>query len=154
MRTAGTPAAAAVLLLLSTPASARAVQTNTQAAENLLQIADAFDRAQLTKDAAALERMIGDELIFIESSGRRLDKAAFIAGWTAPGDRFDPIRLVDRHLVPLGPDAFMVTAQTVLTGTSGGKRFTSAIRFTDTFRRTRGRWQAVHIQVTRLAAAD
>jgi hypothetical protein len=34
----------------------------------------------------------------------------------------------------------MVTARTVLTGTSDGKRFTSAFRFTDTFRRNRGRW--------------
>lgn len=154
MRTAASAAAAMLLLLLPPPASTRAVQPNTQAAENLLQIADAFDRAQLTKNAAALDRMIADELIFIESSGRRLDKAAFIAGWTAPGDSFDPIRLVDRRLVPLGPDAFMVTAQTVLTGISGGKRFTSAIRFTDTFRRTQGRWQVVHIQVTRLAATN
>jgi hypothetical protein len=48
----------------------------------------------------------------------------------------------------------MVTARTVLTGTSDGKRFTSAFRFTDTFRRNHGHWQAVHIQVTRLAGTS
>jgi ketosteroid isomerase-like protein len=143
-----------MLLIVSPPAFARPAPPDTPAAENLLHIADAFDRAQLTKDAAALERMVADDLLFIDSSGARLDKAAFVAGWTASGDSFDPITLVDRRLVPLGPDAFMVTARTVLTGTSDGKRFTSAFRFTDTFRRNRGRWQAVHIQVTRLAGTS
>lgn len=124
------------------------------ATENLLQVADAFDRAQLTKDPAALERMVADDLIFIDGSGKRLGKRDFIQGWTAPGDSFDPVVLVDRRLVPLGPDAFLVSAETTLSGTSDGKRFASAFRFTDTFRRTQGHWRAVHIQVTRLPAKD
>lgn len=124
------------------------------ATESLLQVADAFDRAQLAKDTAALERMVADDLIFIDGSGKRLDKRAFIDGWTAPGDTFDPIVLVDRRLVPLGSDAFLVSAETTLSGTSDGRRFASAFRFTDTFRRADGRWRAVHIQVTRLPAKD
>ena len=124
------------------------------ATESLRQVADAFDRAQLSKDAAALERMVADDLVFIDGSGKRLDKKAFIQGWTAPGDTFDPVVLVDRRLVPLGPDAFLVSAETTLSGTSGGKRFASAFRFTDTFQRVDGRWRAVHIQVTRLPAKD
>jgi ketosteroid isomerase-like protein len=62
--------------------------------------------------------------------------------------------LVDRRLVPLGPDAFLISAETTLSGISDGKRFASAFRFTDTFRRVDGRWRAVHIQVTRLPAKD
>ncbi|AQR73657.1 hypothetical protein BXU08_08410 [Sphingomonas sp. LM7] len=122
-------------------------------AETPLQVADAFDRAQLTSDAAALERMVADDLIFIDGSGKRLDKRGFIAGWTAPGDRFDPAVLLDRRVVALGPDAFLVTAETTLTGSSDGTRFASALRFTDIFRRIDGQWRAVHIQVTRLPVA-
>jgi ketosteroid isomerase-like protein len=147
--TIGAAALAAVLLAL--PAPARPAAAIAAAADDLLEIADAFDRAQLSKDAAALDRMIADDLIFIDSSGKRLGKQAFIAGWTDPGDSFDPIALVDRRVVRLGPDAFMVTAQTTLSGTSGGKRFASAFRYTDTFRRIRGQWRAAHVQVTRLA---
>ena len=150
MRTISSATAAAALLLVASSASAQPAPSSIPTTK-LLAVADAFDRAQLTKDATALDRMIADDLIFIDSSGKRLDKPAFIAGWTAPGDRFDPIELIDRRLVRLGSDAFLVTAQTVLTGTSGGQSFASAIRFTDTFRRVAGRWQAVHIQVTRLA---
>ncbi|ATY32103.1 nuclear transport factor 2 family protein [Sphingomonas psychrotolerans] len=122
----------------------------TTAPRQLLAAADRFDRAQLSKDAAALDHMVSDDLVFIEASGTRSNKQTFIAGWTAPGDSFDPVTLVDRRLVPLGREAFLVTAEARLTGISDGKRFVSAIRFTDIFRWIDGRWQAVHIQVTRL----
>jgi ketosteroid isomerase-like protein len=114
----------------------------------VLAFADAFDRAQLAQDAAALNEMVADELVFIDGSGKRQGKKEFIAGWTSPGDRFDPVVLLDRKVVPLGSDAAIVNAETTLGGTSGGQRFASRIRFADTFRRVSGKWRAVHIQVT------
>lgn len=138
-------AAAAALAAPLSPAAPRA-----EATAAIARVADAFDRAQLARDGATLDRMIADDLVFIDGSGARQDKKAFIAGWTAPGDRFDPITLVDRTFTPLGPDAWIVGAETTLTGVSDGKIFTSHIRFADTFRRTKGQWRAVHIQVTRM----
>lgn len=120
----------------------------TSADDGILAFADAFDRAQLTQDAVALSEMVADELVFIDGSGKRLGKKDFIAGWTAPGDRFDPVVLTDRKVIALGDDAAIVNAETTLGGTSGGQRFTSRIRFADTFRRVGGKWRAVHIQVT------
>jgi ketosteroid isomerase-like protein len=116
----------------------------------ILAFADAFDRAQLAQDRAAIEAMTDDGLVFIDGSGKRLGKKEFVDGWTTPGDRYDPIVLVDRVVVPLGPDAAVVSAETVLSGESGGKRFASRFRFSDTFRRIAGKWRAMHIQVTRL----
>jgi ketosteroid isomerase-like protein len=120
----------------------------TSADGGILAFADAFDRAQLTQDAAALNEMVADELVFIDGSGKRLGKKDFIAGWTAPGDRFDPVVLTDRKVIALGDDAAIVNAETILGGTSGGQRFATRIRFADTFRRVGGKWRAVHIQVT------
>ena len=117
----------------------------------LSRFADQFDRAQLEKDRAALERMVADDLVFITGEGERLGKAEFIAGWTAPGDSYDPIALVDRIVRPIGADGVVVTAETTLSGTSGEQRFSSRFRFSDTFERTGGEWRAVHIQVTRIA---
>ena len=117
----------------------------------MVAFADAFDQAQLRQDRAALERMVADDLVYIDPSGKRQDKQAFIAGWMTPGDRYDPIVLVDRVIVPLGPDAGIANAETVLSGTSGGQRFSVRLRFADTFRRRDGKWQVAHIQVTRLA---
>jgi ketosteroid isomerase-like protein len=122
--------------------------TAPQATQDVLAFADAFDRAQLAKDAAALEEMVSEALVFVDGSGKRQGKKEFIAGWTAPGDRFDPVVLVDRVVTPLGPNAAVVSAETTLSGTSGGQRFSSRFRFADTFVRSDGKWRAVHIQVT------
>lgn len=120
--------------------------------DHLIRIADEFDRAQLSKDAAALDQMVDDDLVFITSKGKRVGKKEFIAGWVSPGDRYDPIRLVDRKLVLLGSDGFMVSAETVLSGVSEGAAFSSKFRFTDTFRLIGGTWRAVHIQVTPISS--
>lgn len=133
-------------------ASCGAPATDAKAdASSLTEFADQFDRAQLAKDGAALKRMVADDLVFITSAGERQGKDEFIAGWTAPGDTFEPITLVDRVVVPLGRDAGVVSAETTLRGTSGGEPFASRFRFSDTFVREGGEWRAVHIQVTRMA---
>lgn len=143
----------ACLAVSTTPSVAAAGETIITGPRNgdLIAVADAFDRAQLTGDRATLERMVDDGLVFIQSSGERAGKKAFIDGWTGPGDSYDPVKLTDRVVVRLGPDAFLVSAAATLSGTSGGKRFSSSFRFTDTFRRVAGEWRAIHIQVTRTA---
>lgn len=133
---------------LSAPPASAGPQAGTPAA--VVAFADAFDRAQLAKDGAALERMVSDDLVFIDGSGVRRDKKAFIAGWTGPGERFEPIALIDRTFTRLGPNAWIVGAEVTLKGISDGKPFASRFRFADTFLRTRGQWRAVHIQVTRM----
>ena len=138
------------MLLLAAAFALSAPLAQAEAPAAIVGFADAFDRAQLAKDSAALDRMVADDLVFIDGSGSRKDKKAFIAGWTAPGDRFEPIRLIDRTFTRLGPDAWIVGAEVTLKGTSGGKPFASRFRFADTFRRAGGQWKAVHIQVTRM----
>lgn len=117
----------------------------------LIEAADRFDRAQLEQDRAALERLTDDGLVFVDGTGRRQGKAAFIAGWLDEDTTFEPIEIEDRVVMPLGPDAGVVGGEVVLKGTSGGQAFASHIRFADTFRRIDGQWRAVHIQVTRVA---
>ena len=67
---------------------------------SIVQAADAFDRIQLNQDQAALDQMILDDFVFIDGSGKRFGKTDFIAGWMAPGDRYDPITLIDRTITP------------------------------------------------------
>jgi hypothetical protein len=114
----------------------------------ILAAADAFDRVQLAQDEMGMERMILDSFIFIDGSGKRQGKHAFIAGWLTPGDKYDPIRLIDRTVTPLDRDAAVVSAETRLCGTSDGKPFCSHIRFSDTFVRVGGKWRVAHVQVT------
>lgn len=113
-----------------------------------LGLADSFDRAQLTHDVAALDQWTDAKLIYITSSGKRLGKAEFIAGWADREESYEPLTLIDRQVIPLGKTAFMVSAEAILKGMSGGKRFSSRFRFTDIFHFADGHWRVVHIQVT------
>lgn len=136
-------------LLLAAPVAAQDVSV-----AELREVADRFDRAQIEQDRAMLEAMTAPGLVFVGSDGRRQDRAAFIAGWLDPDVRFEPIEVTDRTFQPLGPDAGVVGGEVVLRGTSGSQPFASRIRFADTFRRIEGRWQAVHIQATRVPTAQ
>lgn len=132
-------------LLLAVPATAQ----NDVA--TLTAFADAFDAAQIAKDGPALQRMVADDLVFIEGSGKRSGKADFIAGWTGANDVYDPITLRDRIVMPLGDGAGLASAETILSGQSEGKPFRVRIRFTDIFRRNAdGGWQTAYIHVTRM----
>jgi ketosteroid isomerase-like protein len=122
-------------------------------AETLREVGDRFDRAQIAKDGAALQTLVADDLIFIDGDGARSGKKAFIDGWIDPAVTFEPIDIQDRTVVPLGPDAGIVGGDVVLRGNAGGTAFASHIRFADTFRLKDGKWQATHIQVTRVPAA-
>jgi ketosteroid isomerase-like protein len=117
---------------------------------SLLVAADAFDRAQLAQDEAAMQRMILDDLVFIDGSGKRLGKKELIAGWMGANDKYDPADPIDRTVTPLGRDAAVVGAEVNICGTSGGTRFCSRIRFADTFVKVGKEWRVAHIQVTRI----
>lgn len=136
---------------MAAPAVAEAPESQTA---SLRAFADAFDAAQIAQDRAALETMVADDLIFIDGSGKRLGKAAFIAGWTGADDDYDPVALTDRVILPLGRDAGLASAEAVLSGRSAGKPFRVRIRFTDIFRRHGDGWQAAYIHVTRMALDD
>ena len=119
----------------------------------LRNVADRFDRAQLTQDRAALERLTADDLILIGSDGTRQNKRQFIEGFITPGLHFEMATPTDRYFIPLGPDAGIAGGDIVLRGTSDGTPFTIRLRFSDTFRRIHGEWLAVHIEATRVPEA-
>jgi len=132
---------------LSASAAAEAPQSDIA---DLTAFADAFDAAQIAQDRAALDRMVADDLVFIDGSGKRYGKAFFIDGWTGPDDDYDPVALKDRVVLPLGEDAGLASAETILSGRAAGKPFRVRIRFTDIFRRHGDSWQARYIHVTRM----
>jgi ketosteroid isomerase-like protein len=113
-------------------------------------VADRFDRAQLSQDRPALERLIADDLILIGSDGTRQNKRQFIEGFVAPGLHFEMATPTDRYFIPLGPDAGIAGGDIVLRGTSDGTPFATRLRFSDTFRRIDGEWLAVHVEATRV----
>jgi ketosteroid isomerase-like protein len=144
----------AIALVFGMAAPAIAADPPSGDVASLRAFADAFDMAQIVEDRGALDRMVADDLVFIDGSGKRYDKAFFIDGWTGTDDDYDPVTLTDRVIQPLGKDAGIASAETVLSGRSAGKPFRVRIRFTDIFRRHGDSWQASYIHVTRMALED
>ena len=141
----------AIMLALGTALPAAAADAPVSEVADLRAFADAFDAAQIAQDRAALDRMVADDLVFIDGSGKRYGKAFFIEGWTGADDDYDPVTLGDRVILPLGKDAGLASAETILSGRSAGTPFRVRIRFTDIFRRHGDSWQASYIHVTRMA---
>jgi ketosteroid isomerase-like protein len=134
----------AAILSASEPA------TDVACLHEISTVADAFDRAQIEKNGAALEQMVHDDLVFVDSDGIRQNKRQFIAAWLDPAVSFSPITVEDRYVVTLGEDSVVVGGDVVLRGAASGNPFASRIRFSDTFRRDGGCWKAIHIQSTRV----
>ncbi len=141
----------AIILALGTALPAAAADAPASEVTDLRAFADAFDAAQIAQDRAALGRMVADDLVFIDGSGKRYGKAFFIDGWTGADDDYDPVTLSDRVILPLGPGTGLASAETILSGRSAGKPFRVRIRFTDIFKRHGNSWQATYIHVTRMA---
>ena len=143
-----------MLLLVGMGPPALAAEAPQGDLADLAAFADAFDAAQIAQDRAALDRMVADDLIFIDGSGKRYGKTFFIDGWTGPDDDYDPVTLKDRVVLPLGKDAGLASAEAILSGRSARKPFRVRIRFTDIFRRHGDSWQASYIHVTRMPIGD
>lgn len=110
--------------------------------------ARAFDRAQLERDTAQLQAMIGDDMVFVAGAGKLEGKREFIDGYAGPTLRIEPFTIVNPVMIQLGPDGALAGGELVLRGSENGKTFASHFRFADTFARRDGRWQVVHVQVT------
>ena len=83
----------AIILALGTALPAAAADAPASEVTDLRAFADAFDAAQIAQDRAALGRMVADDLVFIDGSGKRYGKAFFIDGWTGADDDYDPVTL-------------------------------------------------------------
>jgi ketosteroid isomerase-like protein len=142
--------ASAFFLPLAGVSSVTAAAPPQRCPADIRTAADVFDRAQIDKDHAALDRMVRSDLVFVDGDGRRLGKREFIAGWMDPTVTYGPIDIQDRYVKLLARDTAVVGGDVVIRGTASGKPFASRVRFSDLFQREKGCWRAVHIQSTRV----
>lgn len=140
-------AAAAVLAMLAPPAFAAPLPADLDAA------AKAYDAAQLTGDRAALERLLADDYVLVNSGGVTETKAQFVKDLTDPNVRQDPF-VIDKPLERVWADGAMLGGVTTLSGTDHGVRFHQRMRFADVWARRNGRWQVVYTQVSKPKDGD
>ena len=110
-----------------------------------------YDRAQVENDRAALERLLADDYVLVNSAGRTQDKSSMIADSTAPGFRLEPFKVTD-ETIHVWSDGALFAGRAQLRGTSEGRAFAATLRFADVWRRDAGGWQVVFTEATRVPA--
>jgi hypothetical protein len=118
---------------------------------DLAAAAKAYDAAQLHSDKAELERLLAPDYRLFNSGGQVQDKASFIADSTAPGFKMAPFHVEEPLEQVMGETALLGGVAT-LSGTDGGKPFSTRLRFMDVWALRAGHWMVVFTQATRVPA--
>jgi len=130
------------------PTGAQVSATNN-AEQEVTQLTDQYIAALKGKDTAALERIWGDDLTFINPGGVVLTKAQRLADIQSGANRFDSLEVSDRTVRVYG-DVAVMTSLTNLKGQYGGQEASGQYRVTNVFARRGGVWQIVSLQMTPL----
>ncbi len=111
-----------------------------------------FDRAQMRSDAAELQRLLADDHVLYNSSGKVEGKAEFIRDYA--GMKLQPFTVEDETIHPRlrrrrGAGRRGEPARHRI---ASGEAFSSRLRFADVWRRRDGRRQVAFTRATRAAA--
>lgn len=106
-----------------------------------------YDHAQVNADAAELRRLVADDYVLVNSTGKVQNKSELIADYLAPGYRIEPFTVLE-PVEKVWGDGAVMGGLVHLKGTSEGKPFAVTLRFADVWAKQNGRWQVVYSQVT------
>jgi ketosteroid isomerase-like protein len=137
--------AVAAAALAGTPQAAPAADLTAQ----LKAQADAWDRAIVAKDRAAIEANMADDFRQIDGRGNVETKASFVEGLVSPDLVIDPYTVEDFD-VRLYGDTALLSGRTRMTGRYQGQPFKSHYRYIDIYVKRGGAWKIVSVQISRI----
>ena len=112
--------------------------------------ADAWDKAIVRKDRAAIAANMTEDFRQIGSSGEIEDRASFLRDLTSAELEIDPYTVEDFDVRVYG-DTALLSGHTRMTGRYAGKPFSSHYRYIDIYLRVGGQWKVCSVQTTRVA---
>jgi ketosteroid isomerase-like protein len=140
-------AAAPVLMVLSLLLQAQDRSKPSDAEGRILALETAWNHAEQAKDAAALDQLLANSLVYIDYDGSIMTKGEFLAEITAVD--LHPSQIInDEMTAHVYGDAAIVTGTYREKGVLKGKPYLRHGRFTDTWVKLDGTWQCVASQST------
>jgi|GEM_PF-467422 len=130
----------------------KVVNPTAAAEQELIQLAKSWGAAMVSGDAAALERILAEEIMDTDPVGRPWTKAQSIAALKSGTMKATSWAMDDMKVHVYG-DTAVVTGRTTLTGRFHGEDISGQYRWTDTFVRRDGRWQCVATHASRITEA-
>ena len=143
------PLRIAIAVLAVALVQACASPTRSDTVARLTAQADAWDKAIVRKDRAAIEANMADDFRQIDGSGNVETKRSFVDGIVSPDLRIDPYTVQDFD-VRLYGDVALLSGRTRMTGAYQGKPFTSHYRYIDIYVRWGDEWKIVSVQISRI----
>jgi hypothetical protein len=112
---------------------------------DLATAAKAFDMAQVKGDGAALDRLLADDYLLVNSQGKSETKADFIRDYTAKGSSFAPFT-IEKPVERVWAAGAVLGGVVDAHGTSGGKPYSVRLRFADIWAKRDGAWRVIYTQ--------
>jgi len=113
----------------------------------ILQIERERNRAIISGDAAALDRMTSDDYTFVTLRGELRTKPEIIQGFKSGSFHYDSRQISELNVRVYGNTA-VVTGRSNQKGRENGRDYSGDYRFTRVYARQGGRWQTVALQAT------
>lgn len=139
----------------STPHAAEGTLSPTMEKDPLIAAltrqADAWDKAIVSKDRAAIEASMAEDFRQIDGQGNVEDKASFVDGLVSPELVIDPYEVEDFEIRLYG-DVALLSGRTRMSGRYQGKPFASHYRYIDIYVRRGGVWKIVSVQISKMPA--
>ena len=151
-RRLGICTATVVLAILLLRGCASIPPQNVAAPEVIAQLsaqADAWDKAIVRKDRAAIEQNMSDDFRQIDGAGNVESRASFVAGLMSSDLQIDPYVVEDFDVRVYG-DVALLSGRTRMTGRYQGTPLTSHYRYIDVYVRRQGQWKVVSVQISRI----
>ena len=118
----------------------------------LTRISDAWDKAIVRKDEAAVAANMAEDFRQIDGYGNLETKKSFVADIVDSKLTIDPYTVEDFE-VRLYGDTALLSGRTHMTGKYDGKPFESNYRYIDIYVRRNGAWKIVSVQITKIPPA-
>jgi ketosteroid isomerase-like protein len=139
----------AATALLALPVLAATATDAAGTVAQLKQQADAWDRAIIAKNRAAIEANMASDFRDIDGHGNVADKAQFLEGITDAQLTIDPYTVPDLD-VRLYGDVALLSGTTRMSGSYQGKPFKSNYRYIDIYVHRAGVWRVVSVQISKM----
>ncbi len=139
----------ATILALGGPAQNASAESDAATIAALTRQADAWDKAIVRKDRAAIEANMSEDFRQIDGDADIVTRAAFVDELVSSQLVINPYTVEDFE-VRLYGDTALLSGRTRMTGMSEGKPFSSSYRYIDIYICKNGQWKIVSVQITRL----
>jgi hypothetical protein len=138
----------AALLFLVATTLASAKDAPAKIPTELATRVHAYDDAQIKGDRAALEDLLADDYVLVNSRGQRQSKADLIGDYTKPGFKLEPYT-VEEPVELVWSDGAVMGGVATLRGVDDGQAFEVRLRFSDVWAKRGAKWRVIYTHASR-----